>query len=69
MNGTVYTCALDSGQIVWDTAQSCSDGICTTSTYAYPADYNWYRDLSGNRVALNSTTVQIGYKPIFLEYQ
>jgi Putative Ig domain len=68
-SGTVYTCALDYGQIVWDTAQSCSNGVCTTSNYTYPASYVWYHDLDGNKTALSGKTVAIGYKPILLENQ
>jgi hypothetical protein len=66
-NGTVYTCNLDDGQIVWDTKQSCSEGVCTTSNYTYPAGYTFSHDLSGIRAALSSKTVRIGYKPILLQ--
>ncbi len=69
VTGTVYTCALDYGQIVWDTAQSCGNGVCTTSNYTYPAGYVWSYDLDGNRTALSGKTVPIGYKPIILENQ
>ncbi len=65
-SGTVYTCALDNGLAVWDTAQTCSNGVCTTSNYNYPASYVWSHDLSGNRVALSGKAVGIGYKPILL---
>ncbi len=67
--GTVYTCTLDNGLVVWDTAQSCSNGVCTTSNYAPPAAYTWYHDLDGNRSAISGNSVQIGYKPILLENQ
>ena len=65
-NGTVYTCAVDNGQIVWDTAQSCNNGVCTHSNYTYPSTYVWQGDISGNKTLLTPPTVQIGYKPIFL---
>lgn len=65
-SGTVYTCALDNGLAVWDTSQSCSNSVCTTSNYNYPASYIWYHDLDGNRVALSGKSVGIGYKPILL---
>jgi hypothetical protein len=68
-SGTVYTCPLDNGQIVWDTAQTCNGGTCTTSNYTYPSSYVWYHDLDGNRSALSGKTVAIGYKPILLENQ
>lgn len=64
--GTVYTCAVDDGQIVWDTAQSCSKGICTYSTYTYPPIYAWESDISGDKSPLTPPTVKIGYKPILL---
>jgi hypothetical protein len=62
----VYTCNLDNGQLVWDTAQSCSNGSCTTSNYTYPSQYAWQTDLYGTKTALSGKTVPIGYKPIFL---
>jgi Putative Ig domain len=65
--GTVYTCQLDNGVVVWDTAQSCSNGVCTTSNYTYPSEYVWSHDLDGNRTALSGKTVKIGYKPLFLD--
>jgi len=65
--GTVYTCTLDNGLVVWDTAQSCSNGACTTSNYAVPSAYTWCYDLDGNRSALSGKSVQIGYKPMLLE--
>jgi hypothetical protein len=68
-NGTVYTCQLDKGQIVWDTAQSCSNGVCSTSTYTYPSGYVYSHDVAGTRTTLTGTTVQIGYKPILLSTQ
>jgi len=67
-NGTVYTCQLDDGQIVWDTAQSCSNGVCTTSSYTYP-QYLYSHDIAGTRTPLSGATVQIGYKPILLANQ
>ena len=65
-SGTVYTCAVDNGQIVWDTKQSCSKGKCTTSNYTYPTTYAWQTDLTGKKTALSAKTVPIGYKLIFL---
>ncbi len=69
VSGTVYSCNLDNGLVVWDTAQSCGNGVCTTSNYAPPAAYTWYHDLDGNRTAISGNAVQIGYKPILLENQ
>jgi hypothetical protein len=74
--GTVWTCGLTKAGgyqalAVWDTAQSCSKGFCTTSTYRLPlgTKYIRYRDLSGNASPISGSTVSIGYKPILLENQ
>ena len=65
-SGTVYTCAVDDGQIVWDTSKTCSKGTCGTSKYTYPTTYKYETDLLGKKTALSGKTVNIGYKPIFL---
>ena len=64
--GTIYTCTVDNGLIVWDTAQTCSKGSCTTSKYTYPVTYKFFTDLTGKKTRMLATTVGIGYKPIFL---
>ncbi len=65
-SGTVYTCNVDNGQIVWDTAQSCSNSGCTTSKYTYPSQYSKQTDIYGNKTSMSGNTVAIGYKPLFL---
>ena len=65
-SGTVYTCNVDDGQIVWDTAQSCSNSGCTTSKYNYPSQYSKQTDIYGTKTSMSGNTVSIGYKPIFL---
>ncbi|MGH9495402.1 MAG: cellulase family glycosylhydrolase [Candidatus Sulfotelmatobacter sp.] len=65
-NGTIYTCNLDDGQIVWDTAQTCNAGVCTSSNYTFPSSYAFQTDLAGKKTALSGKTVPIAYKPIFL---
>jgi hypothetical protein len=64
--GTVYTCAVDDGQIVWDTAQSCSNSGCTSSKYTYSSTYKYETDITGKKTGLSGSTVNIGYRPIFL---
>ncbi len=66
LKGTIYTCALDNGLAVWDTAQSCSKGICTSSRYTYPSGNRYQTDIEGRKTVLSGSTVSIGYKPIFL---
>jgi hypothetical protein len=67
--GTVYTCNVDDGQLVWDTAQSCSNGVCTYSNYTYPQTYKFQTDLTDTKTSLTGGTVPIGYEPIFLTAQ
>jgi hypothetical protein len=75
--GTVWTCTLTrpggfQALAVWDTAQSCSNGSCTTSTYTFPPaspNYIHYVDLKAKSTSIQGKTVPIGYKPILLENQ
>jgi len=72
--GTIWTCNLTRsggyvGQVVWDTSQSCSAGVCSTSTYVPSSQFLKYRDLSGAQYSISGSTVQIGAKPIILENQ
>jgi len=72
--GTVWQCGYTRGNgydalAVWDTAQSCSRGTCTTSTFNVPFGYTYVRDLNGTKVAVAGSAVQIGIKPILLETQ
>jgi len=74
---TVWTCGYTKAGgylalAVWDTAQSCRNGSCTTSSYTFqPASPNYihYRDLAGKSHTISGKTVPVGYKPIFLENQ
>jgi len=69
----VYTCQLvRSGGYqalaVWDTTQSCNNGVCTYSNYTPGTQYVQYRDLTGAVYPISSgQTIQIGAKPILLE--
>ncbi|HEX3819097.1 MAG TPA: cellulase family glycosylhydrolase [Candidatus Sulfotelmatobacter sp.] len=65
-SGSIYTCNVDNGQIVWDSSKTCSKGVCTTSRYTYPTTYHNQTDLDGVKKSMSGGTVSIGYKPIFL---
>ena len=71
-NGTIWTCTIKrlggyQALAVWDTAQACSGGVCTTSTYAYDPRYTKYYTLAGSAsIPLSGGTVQIGAKVILL---
>jgi hypothetical protein len=75
-SGTVWTCGFTKpggyqALAVWDTAQTCNNGFCTSSTFKIPAGTNYIhdRDLSGRVTTISGSSVWIGYKPILLENQ
>lgn len=66
----VWTCGLtkpDGTQMlaVWDSSQSCSNGVCTTSQYTPDPLYITYLSLDGSKSSITGT-VAIGAKPILL---
>jgi hypothetical protein len=70
--GTVWTCSYNKpggyqSQLVWDTAQTCSGGSCSTSTFKASSAFLYAEDLNGTKSAINPTSVRIGLKPILLE--
>lgn len=73
--GTIWTCTLArSGgylaQAMWDSSQTCSNGVCETTAYPVPAQFVQYRDLNGNVVSLTGlSTIPLGAEPILLENQ
>ncbi len=72
-SGTTWMCGLieangTQAEIVWDTSQTCSRGVCGTLAYSAPPIYSSYRDLTGTNYPI-SGTVQIGIKPLLLEAQ
>jgi hypothetical protein len=71
VNGTVWTCTLTQAsgapaEIVWDTSQTCSNGVCTTDPQSVPAIYTSYSDLTGTNYSINGT-VLVGIKAILLQ--
>jgi len=73
--GTIWKCQLTRangylGEVVWDTSQTCQDGLCTTSQFALDSQFVHSRDLTGVVTNVSgSPTVAIGAKPILLENQ
>lgn len=72
VSGTVWTCGYTRAggyvaEAVWDSAQSCSNGSCTTSSFKVGTQFTQYRTLDGTTVKVGGSSVPIGYKPILLE--
>jgi hypothetical protein len=65
-SGSIWSCAVGSDLIVWDASQSCSGGVCTTSSYTPPTAYTKYVDLTAASNEI-SGTIALGIKPILLE--
>ncbi|MGA8489249.1 MAG: hypothetical protein WB711_02435 [Terriglobales bacterium] len=72
---SIWSCALSrdggyQGLMIWDTAQTCKHGQCSTSEYQFQGNYVSYRTIdNSNPVAINGSTVPIGAKPILLQNQ
>jgi hypothetical protein len=76
-SSTQWTCAIKSPSgtqavAVWDTAQTCNNGTCTTvsaslsSFDSASSNFSSYLDLSGNTTAISNGAVPVGLKPILL---
>lgn len=75
--GTVYTCSFTKGmasyEAIWDVAQSCSSGTCTTANQSVGSQWKTYTDLTGTAAKcvsapcnVTSGTVPVGIKPLLL---
>lgn len=73
-NGTIWTCNYTrsggyQAEAIWDTSQSCVNGVCSTSSQPAASQYIHYRDLAGNTTPISGGAVPVGAKPILLENQ
>jgi len=76
---TRWTCTITSpaGAVtvaVWDTAQTCANGVCSTTTVSLASigkgtAFNAYLDLEGRSTAISNQTVPVGLKAILLTNQ
>lgn len=65
--GTIYTCQIALlKQIVWDTSQNCSNGVCTTAPYNPDPSYIIQEDTTGLKQNIQNDTVNLGIKPLLL---
>jgi len=70
--GTVWSCGITkSGMqylILWDTAQSCSGGSCTTGSQTVSSQWTQYRDMTSASapIAMSGHSVPVGIKPVLL---
>jgi Abnormal spindle-like microcephaly-assoc'd, ASPM-SPD-2-Hydin len=70
-SGTIWQCTLTDGStsslLVWDTSQSCKNGVCTTTNFDAPTGYTKYTDLTGAVRDITDHIVPIGAKPVMLQ--
>lgn len=70
--GTVWTCGITlSGQnyqIMWDTAQTCASGTCTTANQSVSSEWTQYQDMTtaSTPVPITGDVVPVGIKPVVL---
>ena len=65
VSGSIWSCPVGANLIVWDSSQSCANGVCTTSAYTVSGFANCY-DLSGVEWPVANGTIQLGVKPVLL---
>ena len=71
-SGSIYSCGFTrpgdyQALAVWDSALTCSNGVCQTTSYTVPSGYQQYRDLAGNVNQIAGGSIQISVKPLLLE--
>jgi hypothetical protein len=71
-NGTVWSCTISKAGkeslVMWDTAQTCSNGSCTTSSQTVASSWETYQDMTSASTAatISGHAVPVGIKPIVL---
>ena len=66
--GTQWSCTITgstTSMAVWDTSQSCSNGVCSTTNIPAPSGFTSFVDLAGSKHSVSST-VPVGAQPILL---
>jgi len=71
-SGTVWTCNYTrsngyAAMAVWDSSQTCTSGVCTTSLFAVPPQFIQYRDVTGKLSPVTSSQIPISLKPLLFE--
>jgi hypothetical protein len=71
-SGTVWSCTISSSGtqylIMWDTSQSCANGLCTTKNETVGSQWTQYRDMTtaSSAITISGGVVPIGIKPVVL---
>jgi len=70
--GNIWTCGFSGNngylsEVIWDTDETCSQGVCQTTNYPVSSTFTQYRMLDGTTSLIKNHEVPIGAKPILLE--
>ena len=71
-SGTVWSCTISSSGtqylIMWDTAQTCASGSCTTANQTVGSQWTQYRDMTtaSSPITISGSVVPVGIKPVLL---
>ena len=73
-SGTIWSCHFVGpkgyvAEAIWDTSQSCANGLCGSHPYAVGSQYVSYLTLDGSKLQIQDNSVPIGAKPILVENQ
>ena len=72
-SGTVWSCTISkSGTqylIMWDTAQSCANGSCTTANQTVDSKWSTYQDMTtaNTAITISGRSIHLGIKPVVLQ--
>ena len=70
--GTVWSCTISSSGtqslILWDTSQSCANGVCTTGNQTVSPQWTQYQNMTvaGSPITISGGVVPVGIQPILL---
>jgi polysaccharide biosynthesis protein PslG len=72
--GSVWTCGFSrsggyQALAVWDAADTCNNGKCSTTKYYFTGNYLSYRTVYGHKFKISGSHVPIGARPVLLENQ
>ena len=72
-SGTVWSCGIVKSErpylVMWDTAQSCSNGSCTTANQTVGSQWTQYQDMTSasTAVAISEHSVPVGIKAVVIQ--
>ncbi len=66
-NSAIWSCPVGNNVIVWNSSQTCANGVCTTKPYSIGSFSN-YTDLTGTKRSITNGSIALGIKPVLLQH-